>query len=75
MLLRIRAQAAAVFVLELVALGAEVIAAEEEVTLATDGGEVVVGSAVEEAVAWEEDEEAGRVLVTSVLGPFPPLAQ
>jgi hypothetical protein len=63
------------FVLELVALGAEVIAAEEEVTPATDGGEVVVACAVEEAVAWEEDEEAGRVLVTSVLGPFPPLAQ
>ena len=63
------------FVLELVALDAEVIAAEEEVTLATDGGEVVVATAVEEAVAWEEDEEAGRGLVTSVLGPFPPLAQ
>jgi hypothetical protein len=69
-----------VLVLVLVVLGADVIAAGEEVTLAKEGDEVVVSSVgaeadVEEEEDNEEEEEAGRVLVTSVLGPFPPLAQ
>ena len=68
-------------VLVLVALGAEVIVGEEEAipAAAIDGGVELVCNVVEEAASVagedEDDEEAGRVLVTSVLGPLPPLAQ
>lgn len=70
-------------VLVLVALGAEVIVGGEEATpaAAIDGAVELVCNVVEEAASVadeddeEEEEEEGRVLVTSVLGPFPPLAQ